>query len=85
MTSNNLLVLVFFISFTTIQLSAQTSIYVDSSSTALIPDGLSWSTAFDSLQHAINVASEGDTIWVAKGTYTPSVDTAGTASPKDLR
>jgi len=35
-------------------------------------DGTTWATAFDDLQLALNVASSGDDIWVAQGTYLPS-------------
>ena len=34
-------------------------------------DGTSWTDAFNELQDAINVSSEGDQIWIAAGTYTP--------------
>lgn len=34
-------------------------------------DGHSWKTAFRSLQEALSVASKGDEIWVASGTYYP--------------
>ncbi len=34
-------------------------------------DGESWNTAFDELQDALDVAVNGDVIWVAEGTYTP--------------
>jgi Synergist-CTERM protein sorting domain-containing protein len=44
-------------------------------------DGLSWQTAFTDLSHALNAASEGDEIWIAGGSYTPSHKT----DPSDPR
>lgn len=44
--------------------------YVDQNGTAT-GDGHSWKTAFQSLQDALSVASTGDEIWVASGTYYP--------------
>ncbi|APD49757.1 hypothetical protein [Francisella hispaniensis] len=39
-------------------------------------DGLSWDKAFNSIQQAIDTAAKsgGGQIWVAKGTYYPSID-----------
>lgn len=48
-------------------------IYVDSMNINGIKDGLSWATAFNKLEHGIAVANATDTIWMAKGTYYPSV------------
>ncbi len=46
------------------------NLYVDSASTCTLScTGSSWNTAFDKLQDALGVASAGDTIFVAKGTY----------------
>jgi hypothetical protein len=36
--------------------------------------GISWDDAFPSLEEAISVADDGDTIFVAKGTYTQTVE-----------
>ncbi|MEL6796135.1 MAG: hypothetical protein AAFO89_04850, partial [Planctomycetota bacterium] len=36
-------------------------------------DGLSWVTAFDDLQPAMELALPGDAIWLAEGVYVPSV------------
>ncbi|MEL6499139.1 MAG: GC-type dockerin domain-anchored protein [Planctomycetota bacterium] len=36
-------------------------------------DGLSWATAFDDLQPAMELALPGDEIWLAEGVYVPSV------------
>ncbi len=35
--------------------------------------GLSWENAFADFQKALNVAKYGDEIWVAEGTYKPSI------------
>jgi hypothetical protein len=35
-------------------------------------DGLTWATAFNELQSALDVAASGNRIWVAAGTYRPS-------------
>ncbi len=37
-------------------------------------DGSDWDNAYTSLQSALNTASSGDNIWIAKGTYKPSYD-----------
>ncbi|MFT5288771.1 MAG: hypothetical protein ACI8QC_003517 [Planctomycetota bacterium] len=38
-------------------------------------DGLTWATAFDNLDDAFGVSLVGDRVWVAEGTYYPSVRT----------
>jgi hypothetical protein len=48
-----------------------TNYYVDSTA-AGTHDGKTWSTAFDSLQPALKVATNRDTIFIAKGTYLPT-------------
>lgn len=46
---------------------------VDSRSKATLPDGLTWSTAFPTVQAGLNKAVAGDEVWVAAGTYAESV------------
>jgi len=63
--------------------SAQTVIYVDDSSTAVNPTGLSWSSAFKSLEDGLDaVLSPTSTeIWLAEGLYVPGVRfTSGTTT-----
>lgn len=62
-------------------------LYVNASATGA-NNGLSWSNAFTSLQAALtsaNRCSQITQIWVAKGTYYPTVDALGNASPLDTR
>jgi hypothetical protein len=62
-------ILFFIFSF---NLQAQTTLWhVDSAAIAGSHSGLNWSNAINDLQIALNLAEEGDTIWVAKGTYRP--------------
>jgi predicted outer membrane repeat protein len=51
---------------------AQTIWHVDADAAAG-GDGLSWATAFDDLQLALAAIQAGDEVWVAEGTYTPTV------------
>ena len=55
--------------------SAGATLRVDIDSTATTPDGSTWGLAFLDLQDALNVADEDDEIWVADGTYVPTVRT----------
>lgn len=43
-------------------------------------NGTSWNDAYDNLQTAINDANAGDTIWVKKGNYYPTVVVAGSTT-----
>ena len=48
-------------------------------------DGLSWATAKKSVQDALNLAVSGDSVWVAAGTYHPTMDPLGSSTPTDSR
>ena len=54
-------------------------IYVDSAAVGA-NDGSSWPDAFVDLHDALAVATSGDTIWIAKGTYFPTASTDRMAS-----
>jgi predicted outer membrane repeat protein len=56
----------------------QIIIYVDKDVSGGRNNGSSWSNAFDDLQKALNEASLDNQIWVAEGTYYPSVKVDGT-------
>ncbi|MCA0232701.1 MAG: T9SS type A sorting domain-containing protein [Bacteroidetes bacterium] len=47
--------------------------------------GTSWGQAYQTIQKAIEVAVAGDEIWLASGTYYPTKDETGSASPTDAR
>jgi hypothetical protein len=53
-----------------------TNLYVDASRPDDAGAGTSWATAKKTIQAAINLATEGDTVWVTNGTY--SIGTAMT-------
>ncbi|SFE70904.1 S8 family serine peptidase [Spirosoma endophyticum] len=62
-------------------------LYVNASATGA-NNGLSWASAFTSLQAALTAAkrcTQVAQIWVAKGTYYPGVDAFGNANPTDPR
>jgi len=47
-------------------------IYVNAANTSTLQNGMSWSTAFSDLQDALAIATNGNNIWVAQGTYYPT-------------
>jgi hypothetical protein len=57
--------------------------YVDKDAPGPAHNGLSWSTAFLTIQDALVVAVSGDTIMVAEGTYKP--DNGGQETAKDRK
>ena len=48
--------------------------FVNERATGILHDGSSWSNAFYTIQEALDVASQGDYIWVAEGEYSPWTD-----------
>jgi predicted outer membrane repeat protein len=66
------------------QCHAQSTIYVDQAATGA-NSGSSWNDAYTDFQSALDVALSGDIINVGVGTYHPSKDITGTASPSDPR
>ncbi|MBD2752224.1 S8 family serine peptidase [Spirosoma validum] len=67
--------------------AGNTRLYVNASATG-VNNGFSWQNAFTSLQAALasaNRCSQITQIWVAKGTYYPTADELGNASPLDIR
>lgn len=62
-----------------VNLASAAIIYVNQAA-AGSNNGSSWSDAYVDLQSALNVAVSDDDIWVASGTYMPSVEVGGTGS-----
>ncbi len=56
------------------EIQVNDTIYVNASSNGSVT-GTSWENAFTDLQAALTVATEGNTIWVAAGTYYPTSGT----------
>ncbi len=55
------------------ELTAQSIIYVNASATGS-NNGSTWTNAYTSLQSALDAATSGKQIWVARGTYKPTSD-----------
>src|SRR3954447_12681724 len=53
---------------------------VDANSPSTMPDGAAWASAFPDLQQALAVATAGDQIRIADGTYKPTSGTDRTVS-----
>lgn len=56
----------------------ESALRVNAASTAMTPDGSSWSNAYPSLEEALAIANDAQAtikqIWVAQGVYTPKAD-----------
>lgn len=65
--------------------AAQTTYYVDQARPDNAGAGTSWATAKKDLQNAINAAASGDQVFIKAGTYLPTQDPFGSASPADNR
>lgn len=75
-----LLLIAFVMGLAMTGLSVADVIYVDDSSTALEPTGLSWESAFTDLQDGLGAAETGDEVWVAAGVYLPTDTSTATIS-----
>jgi parallel beta-helix repeat protein len=53
--------------------SSAAVIFVDHAAPGPTHDGTSWSSAFQSIQLAVESAAVGDSVWVAKGTYSGTI------------
>lgn len=67
------LFIVLLMELTVIQVTTAAIWRVDLSQTNAPPDGTAWATAFPTVQAALNVATNADSVWVAQGTYFENV------------
>ena len=65
-------------------LTAQTTYHVKSNGGSDSNNGTSWTSAFATLQKALEKADSGDHIWVAAGTYKPTVKTGNGTENRDM-
>ena len=67
------LFIVLLMEVTVIQVTSATIWRVSLSQTNAPPDGTAWASAFPTVQQALNVATNEDSVWVAQGTYFENV------------
>ncbi|KOS69078.1 hypothetical protein AEA09_11345 [Lysinibacillus contaminans] len=65
---------------TSVATADSATIYVNQASTGTVEDGISWATAYKDLQKALTKATDGNQIWIAKGTYIPTKPLVGNDS-----
>ncbi len=82
--SKRLFSVILFALLTSFALQAQTIRYVKETATGT-GDGSSWANASADLQAMINASGTGSQVWVAAGTYTPTRDAYGNATPSNPR
>ncbi|MDG1332636.1 MAG: choice-of-anchor Q domain-containing protein [Crocinitomicaceae bacterium] len=80
----NILPLILLMSLLGYQCHAQSTIYVDQAATGT-NTGSTWTDAYTDFQSALDAALSGDIINVGVGTYYPSKDMTGSATPGDPR
>jgi hypothetical protein len=66
--------------FLSLNLQAQSILYVNQAVSGGQQNGASWANAFSDLQQALALAKHGDEVWVAKGQYFPTSSTNRTIS-----
>ncbi|MEE9438112.1 MAG: choice-of-anchor Q domain-containing protein [Saprospiraceae bacterium] len=75
-------ILLFFLTFQ-LTIYSQTRYHVKTGGNSNL--GTSWATAVNNIQQAVDKTVDGDTIWVAVGTYNPTKDNTGNSNPADLK